>query len=131
MSNKYLPITITMQVAKDFEGKAMPSLTMRPPTTNDVIIAQQQATRVLPDGSKYIDEAESEAQLFANLTGTTREFIGALEFYDYSQLGKAYDCFLLPLPQYVGKCALLFPGSAEASPSESSEPSPSLNSTTG
>lgn len=131
MSNKYLPIKISLQESKEFDGKPLALVTMRPPTTDDVILSQQQATRVLADGSKYVDEAEAEANLFANLTGTTRGFIGSLAFYDYSQLGKGYDCFLLPLPQFAAKCALLFPSSAEASPSENSEHLLSLSSTTG
>ncbi|KDM91392.1 phage tail assembly protein [Photobacterium galatheae] len=130
MTNQYQPIKVTLQEAKPFDDKPQTALIMRPPTTNDVIHSQQLGSRILADGSKHVDEAEAEAHLFANLTGTTREFIGSLAFYDYSQLGRAYDCFLLPVPQYAARCALLFPGSV-ASHSQNSEASVSQNSTTG
>ncbi|HAS6270572.1 TPA: phage tail assembly protein [Vibrio vulnificus] len=129
--NKYLPINIVLQVAKEFDGKALTQLTMRPPTTNDVILSQHHATRVLADGSSHMNEAEAEMHLFAALTGTTREFIGQLEYYDYTQLGKGYDCFLLPLSQYAARCALLFPDSATESHSPSLEVSASESSATG
>lgn len=122
--NKYLPIKIALQETKDFEGKVQSVLTMRPPTTNDVILAQQHSTQFLANGSQYTNPSETEAQLFAALTDTTREFIGSLAFYDYTLLGKAYDCFLLPLPQFAVKCALLFPKKQEASASKNSEKSP-------
>lgn len=118
----YQPIVITLQVAKDLDGSTQTKLTMRPPETNDVILAQKQGRTVI-QGEWVDDSAEHEAHLFANLTNTTRDFIGSLAQYDYLQLQKAYDCFLLPLPKYAARSALLFPSSAEASPSTSLEAS--------
>ncbi|WP_038225732.1 phage tail assembly protein [Vibrio sp. ER1A] len=128
--NQYQPITIALQQAVTFDGETLTKLTMRPPTTNDVLIAQRQSSTMI-GGQVVSDDAEHEAVLFANLTGTTREVVGSLQMYDFSQLQKAYDCFLEPLPQYAAKCALLFPSFAEESLSTSLEPSPSPSSTTG
>ncbi len=115
----YQPIKITLEVPQPLDGQQQTAVTMRPPTTNDVIHAQKQG-RIIIGGEMHDDNAEHEAHLFANLTNTTREFIGSLAQYDYLRLQKAYDCFLLPTQQYVAKSALLFPSSAEASPSKSS-----------
>lgn len=115
----YQPIKISLQVPKELDSATQAILTMRPPETNDVILAQKQS-RIIVEGNMLDDNAEHEANLFANLTNTTREFIGSLAQYDYLQLQKAYDCFLLPIPQFAAKSALLFPSSAEASLSKSS-----------
>lgn len=119
--NKYLPIKITMQEPKDFEGKMQTVLTMRPPTTNDVILAQQHSMQFLANGATQTNNAETETHLFAALTNTTREFIGSLALYDYTMLGKSYDCFLLPLPQFAVKCALQFPDTSAEPQSKSCE----------
>lgn len=116
----YQPIKIALQVPQKLDGQEQTVLTMRPPTTNDVILAQKNS-RFVHNGEVHDDNAEHEAHLFANLTNTTREFIGSLAQYDYLQLQKAYDCFLLPIQQYVAKSALLFPSSAVESPSKSSD----------
>lgn len=118
----YQPIKISLQVPKELDGSPQANLTMRPPETNDVILAQKQS-RIIAEGNLVDDNAEHEAHLFANLTNTTREFIGSLAQYDYLQLQKAYDCFLLPIPQFAARSALLFPSSVEESPSKSSEDS--------
>jgi len=116
----YQPIKIALQVPVKLDGQEQTAVTMRPPTTNDVILAQKNS-RFVHQGEVHDDNAEHEAFLFANLTGTTREFIGSLAQYDYLQLQKAYDCFLLPLPKHAAQSASLFPSSAEESPSKSSD----------
>ncbi|ELJ8463285.1 phage tail assembly protein [Vibrio cholerae] len=116
----YQPIDITLQVPCKLDGELKPKLTMRPPTTDDVLLAQKQS-RLVVNGELVEDNGEHEAHLFANLTNTTRAFIGSMSQYDYLQLQKAYDCFLLPLPMYAAKCALLFPSSVAESHSENSE----------
>ncbi|EKO3963152.1 phage tail assembly protein [Vibrio fluvialis] len=116
----YQPIEITLQVPQKLDDQVKTSVTMRPPTANDVILAQKNS-RLAHNGEFYDDNAEHEAHLFANLTNTTREFIGSLAQYDYLQLQKAYDCFLLPLPRHAAQSALLFPSSAAESHSKSSD----------
>ncbi|MDW6004710.1 phage tail assembly protein [Vibrio mangrovi] len=115
----YTPIKVSLQVTTELDGKPQHEIEMRPPTTNDVIHAQKLGRMAASNGS-VSEESEHEAHLFAALTNTTREFIGQLAFYDYVQLQKAYDCFLLPIPQFVAKSALLFPGSAGESLCENS-----------
>lgn len=113
----YQPIDVVLQVPQKLDGEMKTKLKIRPPKTDDLILAQKQS-RALIDGHMVEDSAEHEAHLFANLTDTTRAFIGSLAQYDYMQLQKAYDCFLLPIPQFAARCALLFPSSAEESHSE-------------
>ncbi|SIO94669.1 phage tail assembly protein [Vibrio spartinae] len=116
----YKPLKISLQVATELDSSPITTVEMRPPTTNDVIHAQKMG-RTAIGGELVTDESEHEAHLFAALTNTTREFIGRLAFYDYVQLQKAYDCFLLPIPQFAVKSALLFPVSVGESLSENSE----------
>ncbi|MEI8634709.1 phage tail assembly protein [Vibrio sp. PP-XX7] len=115
----YTPIKISLQVATELDNASLLVLEMRPPTSDDVIHAQKMG-RAFINGNIVADEGEQEAHLFAALTNTTREFIGQLAFYDYVQLQKAYDCFLLPVPQFAARSVLLFPSSAAGSPSENS-----------
>ena len=72
----YQPIKISLQVPKELDGSPQANLTMRPPETNDVILAQKQS-RIIVEGNMLDDNAEHEAHLFANLTNTTRDFIGS------------------------------------------------------
>ncbi len=116
----YQPIDITLQVPCKLDSELKSKLTMRPPTTDDVLLAQKQS-RIVVNGELVEDNGEHEAHLFANLTNTTRAFIGSMSQYDYLQLQKGYDCFLLPIQQYAAKSALLFPSSAVESPSKSSD----------
>lgn len=88
----YQPIDITLQVPCKLDSELKPKLTMRPPTTDDVLLAQKQS-RLVVNGELVEDNGEHEAHLFANLTNTTRAFIGSMSQYDYLQLQKAYDCF--------------------------------------
>ncbi|AWL12801.1 hypothetical protein HMF8227_02349 [Saliniradius amylolyticus] len=114
MSQKYLPITITLQVPTPLDGKEVEKLTMRPPMAADVFAADQAST----------SDMERDALLFANLTDTTAEFIKSLSFYDYKRVEQANDLFLLPIPVHLDRRSSLFPAPEEAV-SESSNDSPS------
>ncbi|EOW9266670.1 TPA: phage tail assembly protein [Vibrio cholerae] len=114
---KYEPIKIRLEETRLFEGKELTHLTMRQPTANDVILSQHVVSSITNSSSQ---DAEQEAHLFANLTNTTREFIGSLSVYDYTNLAKAYECFFLPMPKFVAACALHFPSSPEEPHSETS-----------
>lgn len=114
---KYEPIKIRLQEPRTFDGREITHLSMRQPTANDVIHSQHMVSSLSSQASQ---DAEQEAHLFANLTNTTRELIGSLSIYDYTELAKAYECFFLPMPKYVVACASHFPSSVEESPSEKS-----------
>lgn len=114
---KYQPIKIRLEEARTLDSHEITHVTMRQPTANDIILSQH-AVAVI--GEQASQDAEQEAHLFANLTNTTRDFIGSLSVYDYTQLAKAYECFFLPMPKFVAACALHFPSSVEESPSENS-----------
>lgn len=97
--NHYLPITITLQVPKALDGQLVKTLTMRPPICTDVLVATTQTQ----------SEVSRDVLLFANLTDTTPEFIGSLEFYDYKRVEQANDCFLVPVQQHLERRSLYFP----------------------
>jgi len=105
----YLPISIALQVAKALDGTERKNLTMRPPTTTDVVTAQR----------TYGNTIEKDVLLYANLTDTTEAFILSLEFYDFKQVEAAFNCFLFPVSVHADKRVLLSPKVPEAAPSES------------
>ena len=96
---RYLPITVELQVPKEMDKQRVSEITLRPPTTNDVILSQKSAA----------NEADQDVLLFANLSDTTEDLIRSLEFYDYKRVEKAFNCFLLPIAEHCARRASLFP----------------------
>lgn len=118
---RYLPIPITLQIPADLGGKPVTELTMRPPTTTDVIVAEQSTT------TPY----DKDVLLYANLTDTTEEFVKSLPYFDYLQLDKAFELFLLPLSEFLGQHALLLPKRQGEAASENLLTSPFTNCSAG
>lgn len=117
MTNKqqYQPIKVTLQVPKELDGKLVESVTMRPPKAADVIAAHTSTN----------NDIGRDVLLFANLTDTTPEFIGAMEFYDYKLLEQANDCFLVPVSAHLERRSSYFanpvPEQSQSSNSEASQ----------
>ncbi len=106
IEKKYIPIIIQLQESRELDGVMKTFITMRPPNANDAIIAQ----------TTTANNVEADRLLFANLTDTTEDFIGSLSLYDYKMVEKANDCFLLPIPIHLGRCASLYPEQPVVSP---------------
>ncbi|MCW7553643.1 phage tail assembly protein [Endozoicomonas gorgoniicola] len=96
---KYQPIPIPLESPRDLDGKPVSELTMRPPTTSDVVVAQ----------SKADNPIQKDVLLYANLTDTSENFIQSLAFYDFKQVEKAFDAFMCPVSKHVDRRALFLP----------------------
>ncbi|WP_067519537.1 phage tail assembly protein [Endozoicomonas ascidiicola] len=105
----YQPIPIQFQVPKELGGELKKSVIMRPPTTEDVELAQLMAQ----------SPVHKDILLYANLTETSEEFVRSLAFYDFRQLESAFDAFMCPVFDHVDKRALFLPKPLEATASKS------------
>lgn len=92
----YAPIPVKFEEPRDFDNKPLTAVTLRPPSTADVVNAQR----------VYGDTIQKDVLLYANLSGTTEDFINSLAFYDFKQVEAAFECFLFPLSVYADKRAL-------------------------
>ena len=115
--NKYLPVPVPLQEARELDGQPVTELTIRPPTAQDVFTATAMTKT----------DMERDALLFANLTDTTADFIRGLSFFDYKRVEAGYGLFMLPIPAHLERRLSFLPAAPMAEVSESSAtfPSPS------
>ena len=106
---KYLPIPIPLEESRDLDGQPVSKLTMRPPQATDLFAAERAGRG--PEGDLH---------LFANLTGTTVEFIQSLSVFDYKKVERAYGLFMLPIPLHLEKRSSFCPEPPAADPSTTS-----------
>ncbi|WP_422134961.1 phage tail assembly protein [Endozoicomonas sp. ALD040] len=103
----YQAISIQLEAPRELDNKPLSELTMRPPTTSDVVIAQSQAQNPI----------HKDVLLYANLTNTTEDFIQSLAFYDFKQLERAFDTFMCRVSEHVDRRALFLPKPSAATAS--------------